>query len=123
MTKILLTRNSKGITCNAKGHASFARKGKDIVCAAVSILFRTAIQVLQETNGITITSNVLNRGALDFCALIKDKIEIAHNVEDSIALKTAECRLECVCDFLKDGFLSLAKEFPNNVFFEYKNDN
>lgn len=50
MTTIIIKRNAngeyKGFTC--KGHSGFARSGKDIVCAAVSILAINTINSMEE---------------------------------------------------------------------------
>ncbi len=43
--------NLTGFMC--KGHAGFARAGKDIVCAAVSVLSTTCANALESVAGVT----------------------------------------------------------------------
>ena len=54
MTAVTLVKAKDGsvLKCKALGHAGFAESGKDIVCSAVTVLMRTAIQVLSDTSGI-----------------------------------------------------------------------
>lgn len=40
--------NGELSSCKVSGHAGYAKKGEDIVCAAVSVLVRTAVLQLQE---------------------------------------------------------------------------
>lgn len=53
MTNILIKKTTngeyKGFTCS--GHAGFAKSGKDIVCAAVSILVMNTINSMEELAG------------------------------------------------------------------------
>ena len=50
MTDIIFTQNAdhKITGFVSKGHAGFARKGKDIVCAAISVLTINAINAIEE---------------------------------------------------------------------------
>ena len=107
MTSILLVCGKDGISfsCKAKGHAGFSLYGKDIVCSAETILLRTAMQVLSKTSGIDFESDVSVRGLLSFSAVI------------SKADSFNQERLLCVRDFLEEGFISLSKEFPDNICF------
>ena len=41
-------------SCKASGHAGAGKTGSDIVCAAVSVLMRTAVRTLFNRKGITI---------------------------------------------------------------------
>ncbi|MFA6937930.1 MAG: ribosomal-processing cysteine protease Prp [Treponema sp.] len=104
MIEVLLVCSSDGSlkSCNASGHAGFAVKGKDIVCAAVSSLLRTAIQVLEKTNGIVVKTETTSRGKLAF------------SVEDS-NLDCKNERLICTADFIRCGIKSLSNEYPKNV--------
>ncbi|MCR5613076.1 ribosomal-processing cysteine protease Prp [Treponema sp.] len=109
MTEVLLVKAKNGnfLKCNASGHAGFAPKGKDIVCSAVTILMRTAMQVLSETGGIKLETDTSLRGFLSFCAVID-----SGNADQS--------RINTIGDFLETGFKSLSEEFPNNLTFELK---
>jgi len=102
MIKINITLDQKGIlkTCLASGHANAGKIGNDIVCAAVTVLMRTATNILSNQEGITIKSSAPKKGKLGF------------NVEYS----TAEglVFLYHTSIFLIDGLKSVAQEFPKN---------
>jgi uncharacterized protein YsxB (DUF464 family) len=107
MTKVTLDydKNRRTLSCNAKGHADFAVAGNDIVCSAVTVLLRTAIQVLSSMDGIKFESEAVERGTLSFCA------------EVSEAGSESEIRLECIRNFLETGLSSISVEYPDNVCF------
>jgi len=50
MVIVTVTRNAVGkiVEFESRGHADFAKLGKDIVCAAISALLQTTIKGLQE---------------------------------------------------------------------------
>ncbi|MBQ6779902.1 MAG: ribosomal-processing cysteine protease Prp [Treponema sp.] len=103
MTTITLVCGKDGVlrSCVAEGHAGFAAKGHDIVCAAVTMLIRTAMQVLSETDGVTLHADTAERGFLAF------------EVEQAAGEKTE--RLVCITDFLECGLQSLQSEYPQFV--------
>ena len=85
-------------SCRVSGHAGAGKKGSDIVCAAVSVLARTAIKVLSEREGITIRGDIPEPG--NFC------LETEYNPEDRDFLAA-------VGSFLIEGLLSVSGEFPD----------
>ena len=89
-------------SCSACGHAGFAAKGKDLVCAAVSSLLRTAVEVLQKTDGMVIRTEIPSRGNLAF------------SVEDCGGSGNTE-RLVCTADFIRVGIKALSDEYPKCV--------
>lgn len=108
MTDVLLVCNKFGMfkSVKATGHASYSSKGSDIVCSAITILLRTAIDVLEKTEGISLSVDSSSRGNLAFW------VEDAKEETQTEVLKS---RLICVGDFLRQGINSLAQEFPKNV--------
>ena len=102
MTKVLLVCSRDGClkSCSAKGHAFFAAKGKDIVCAAETSLLRTALSVLQKTKRINLGCDASERGSLAFSVQVE-----CHSAE------LAE-RLRCTADFIREGISSLSQEYP-----------
>ena len=106
MTSVLLVCDRDGCIkgCVATGHAEFARKGSDIVCAAESSLMRTAVQVLESTQALTVKKEVSTRGTLAF------HVEYEYPVAPEL-----QGRLKCVADFLRTGFGDLICEYPDNV--------
>lgn len=54
MTTITLFYSEDTLTgFQCKGHSGFARAGKDIVCAAVSVLSTTCVNALESVAGVT----------------------------------------------------------------------
>ena len=105
MTVVTLSYGRNGVIkkCQANGHAGFSKKGSDIVCSAITILIRTAMQVLSHNENVLIVSDASARGSLSFTVEAKSE-----NLE-------TETQLKCIGDFLRTGFLALTKEFPENV--------
>ena len=104
MMQVCLTcgKNGEIRSCCGKGHAGYAPSGSDIVCAAATVLLRTALQVLTEEYGALIVVNAPEPGILDF--LVQDGID-----DESLLLYTA--------DFLRVGLQSLQVEYPQYVAF------
>jgi uncharacterized protein YsxB (DUF464 family) len=85
--------------CKATGHAGAGKTGTDIVCAAVSVLMRTAIRVLSGKKGITIRGDAPNPGLV--------WLEADYTVEGRDFLSATG-------EFLITGLASVAEEFPGN---------
>jgi uncharacterized protein YsxB (DUF464 family) len=79
------------------GHAGFARKGQDIVCASVTVLARTTAAVLSAKPYISAVFSVPARGEL--------YLEVTYRRE-------GEPYLSAVQDFLLEGLRSVAAEYP-----------
>jgi uncharacterized protein YsxB (DUF464 family) len=105
MTSVLLVRGSNGAfrSCSAEGHAGFAGAGADIVCSAVTVLLRTTMQTLSDSDGIRLEADTSARGTLSFSA----RAERPSSETDA--------RLLYAGDFLEHGIASLAEEYPENV--------
>jgi uncharacterized protein YsxB (DUF464 family) len=86
-------------SCRIQGHAGNGPKGGDIVCAAVSVLARTAFKVLSERKDLRILGGTPERGEF--------WLEIA-----SLGTETKEF-LAGVGIFLEEGLLSVSKEYPD----------
>lgn len=109
MTVVTLFTGKNGVLkeCKANGHAGFSKKGTDIVCSAVTILLRTAVELLSQMKDVKLSTEAFPRGTLAFLVEMK---------ESCLDFET-ESRLRCIADFLRQGFASLAKEFPENLCF------
>ena len=105
MISVSLARGKDGAlaSCRAQGHARFAEKGNDIVCSAVTVLLRTTMQALSETEGVIVRADAKARGALDF------------DVSAENAPAASRCALVYAGRFLEAGIASLAREYPSNV--------
>jgi uncharacterized protein YsxB (DUF464 family) len=87
------------------GHAEGGLKGNDVVCAAVTVLVRTAAAVLSDKNYITAHIFAPARG------------ELYLDVE---CVREGEPYLSAVQDFLLEGLGSLAAEYPDCVNIVYE---
>ena len=92
--------------CNAAGHAGAGKTGTDIVCAAISVLMRTALSVLSNRKGITVRGGAPERGRL--------WLEADYDAEGRDFLFAAGV-------FLIEGLRSVAQEYPNNCKLTFKN--
>ena len=85
--------------CKAVGHAGAGKTGNDIVCAAVSVLMRTALSVLSNKEGITVHGGAPEKGQM--------WLEAGYTAEGKGFLFAAGV-------FLIEGLRSVAQEFPQN---------
>jgi len=86
-------------SCDIQGHAGAGKRGNDIVCAAVSVLARTALTVLSGREGIVVKGSAPQRGEF--------KLETeALNNEGRDFLNAAG-------SFLIEGLESVAGEYPH----------
>ncbi|MBB5217889.1 MULTISPECIES: ribosomal-processing cysteine protease Prp [Treponema] len=110
MTEVLLVCNSRGefsAVC-AAGHAGFAEKGRDIVCAAESVLLGTALDLLKNTRGVSVKSDTASRGTLAF------SVEVSAGLTEEERILLGE-RLKCTADFIRNGIKSVSEQYPENV--------
>lgn len=96
-------KNGALIQCKANGHAGFSKKGSDIVCSAVTILLRTAMQLLSQNENVALKADTLLRGNLAF------RVEVKKECPET------ELLLKCTADFIRCGIGSLTEEYPENV--------
>jgi len=101
----LLDKNGIVRSCKASGHAGAGKTGNDIVCAAVSVLMRTAVNVLSGKKGITIHNDAPEKGQL--------YMEVDYEAEGKDFLFAAGV-------FLIEGLKSVAQEFPKNCILKVK---
>ena len=103
MTQVQLVCGANGEfrACSARGHAGFAAKGRDIVCAGETSILRSALAVLEQTEGLTLVSDTSSRGNLAF----RVKEQTFGNGE----------RLKCIADFIRCGIGALAEEYPECI--------
>jgi len=108
MTYVTLFSGKNGVIkkCEANGHAGFSKKGNDIVCSAVTILLRTAMETFSQIDTVTLNADTASRGKLSFFLAADDENPVV------------EARLKGVSDFLRNGLKSLSREFSEYVFFD-----
>jgi uncharacterized protein YsxB (DUF464 family) len=85
--------------CKASGHAGAGKTGYDIVCAAVSVLMRTALSTLSDRKGIVVRGDAPEKGEF--------WLEADYTAEGKEYLFAAG-------DFLINGLRSVAREYPEN---------
>jgi uncharacterized protein YsxB (DUF464 family) len=85
-------------SCRVHGHAGAGPRGGDIVCAAVSVLARTALGVLSQREGITVRGEAPERGVISM------EIDYAGNGKEFLSGAGA---------FLLEGLQSVAGEYPD----------
>ena len=86
-------------SCKASGHSGLGKEGTDIVCAAVSVLMRTALIALSGRNGITVRTDAPEKGQM--------RLEADYDAEGREFLFAAGV-------FLIEGLKSVAQEYPQN---------
>lgn len=101
MTKVTLFRNDQGLICgfDCSGHAGFAQAGKDIVCAAVSVLATTCVNALESVAGIE-AKVMVGDGKLK--AMLTP--EQAKNQDAQIVLRV-----------FKQGISDIAESYPKHI--------
>ena len=87
-------------SCDIRGHGGAGKSGSDIVCAAVSVLARTAQAVLAKREGIITKSTASRRGEF--------------TLETEAQSKTGEDFLLAAGTFLIEGLAGVAEEYPEN---------
>lgn len=85
-------------SCRVEGHAGKGPTGGDVVCAAVSVLVRTALRVLSQTEGITVRGGAPRRGS--------------SWMEADYSGEKAEF-LSGVTACLSEGLVSVAHDYPD----------
>jgi uncharacterized protein YsxB (DUF464 family) len=101
----VLDENGIMRSCKASGHAGAGKTGTDIVCAAVSVLMRTAVRVLSGRKGVTIRYSAPEPGLLE--------LEVDYTAEGRDFLFAAGV-------FLVEGLASVAGEYPQNCRFSIR---
>ncbi|MDR1908965.1 MAG: ribosomal-processing cysteine protease Prp [Spirochaetaceae bacterium] len=85
------------VSCSVNGHAGAGPRGGDVVCAAVSVLLRTAFRVLSDRQGIRLRGGAEERGSFT--------METGCEAEGRAFLEAAGA-------FLLDGLESVAGLYP-----------
>ena len=62
MTEVICRRNGDNYYIRAEGHSGYAPEGRDIVCAALSVLIMSATATLERTEEIRLKRAVVRKG-------------------------------------------------------------
>lgn len=93
MIKVVFNDNFKNLKIT--GHAGYADKGKDIVCASASSIILSSINLAIEFNNDVKYTDDLN------------KIEIINNTNDENVIKVFKNMITCL--------ENLEKQYPDNI--------
>ena len=109
MLEISILLGQEGILkqLEASGHASGAKKGENIACAAASVLVRTAAILIENEK------RVENSGSAEREGLFSLHV---HGYEHECAKW-----LRGVCDFLVEGLKSIEREYPDSIQLSIRN--
>ena len=96
----LVLKNGLLESCGISGHAGAGPKGADIVCAAVTVLARTAYSTLSGRNGIAVQGDFPERGEffLEVTGIDPENTEFVSGITN----------------FLCEGLSSVSDEFPDH---------
>lgn len=110
MLRIRVRIDSRGLLkeANAEGHAAFAAKGQDIVCAAASALVRTVARTFQSAEGFLVEGEAAKRGSVEFSLRVADDADARWG--------------RGVTEMFLKGIGDLADEFPGNIELTITND-
>ena len=82
----------------AQGHSKLGKAGENIVCAAATVLIRTAARLLESDKEVEISGGADKRGSLDFV------VETIGNGKSGY--------VKTVGEFLLQGLSDLQREYP-----------
>ncbi len=101
MTTITFYRDSDDLTfgIEASGHAGFARKGKDIVCAAISSLMFTTMNSME---------SILNK------VVISEGTDISGNLEFTVK-DYRDRDVQLLFESLSLGLNDIQEQYPKNL--------
>ena len=105
--RVVLDERGELLSFSASGHAGRFLCGRDVVCAAFSVLVRTAYRALEALPGIELRGEAEGPGRLDFAVL-------------SPALGTEKAA--GIADFLLTGLGDLAREYPDAMALTIERD-
>ncbi len=102
MIKIFLKRDKEGFIkeFSIKGHAGYARRGKDIVCAGVSAIALTALGALEELAGI--------------CSFSEKRGNVKCSIPENIS-RDAKEKARIILDTMAIGFKMIEREYKDYV--------
>ncbi len=106
MVNITTIRNDENETCGFRieGHAGFDKKGRDIVCAAVSVLAQNTVNSVEKFTKDRFSAKIDdNGGFLEF--ILVDEI----SKESKLLLDSFYLGIESILDEYGEKFLRLIK--------------
>jgi uncharacterized protein YsxB (DUF464 family) len=110
MIRISVTLDKTGLLsrCEVRGHAQAGPKGGDIICAAVSVLARTALAVLEARKDLTVRGAAPERGVFFL------EVEAPEGPGRDFLAATGT--------FLLEGLGSIAREYPKSCLMQTRRE-
>ena len=99
-------RHGQFRSVTARGHAGLGAPGADPVCAAVTVLIRTAARVLAEDDRLIVNGRADRSGELSF-SVRRSGIR-GHR------------KLQSVSEFLRRGLEDVKAEYPHSLDVDYR---
>ncbi|MBQ9264216.1 MAG: ribosomal-processing cysteine protease Prp [Clostridia bacterium] len=97
MIRVTFQRENGSITgFDCRGHAAFAAYGKDIVCAAVSVLTTTCVN------------------AIESVAHEEAEVQVSEG-SMTVRLKNAGHDAQVIMETMRQGLKDIAEEYPRNL--------
>lgn len=107
MIECKFINSQDSLTLCIKGHAGYAERGKDIVCSAISTLFFTLANGLNESLGERAWKNV--------CVNTAKEVKTIEYRKSEATVKDAELMFFMICG----GIESVARQYPYHVSIDY----
>ncbi|MBN2260336.1 MAG: ribosomal-processing cysteine protease Prp [Clostridiales bacterium] len=101
-------KNGKFYYFESKGHADFDEHGKDIVCAAISVLAQTLVNGILEISTIDPIVEVDEESGYLKCELPKDQ-SVLENIEIQTAFRIIKVGIEGISE-VYDEYVELLEE-------------
>ena len=100
MIRVTVVTDGSGVLeeVTATGHSFAFAQGENIVCAAATILLRSAARLLDSDKNIRVSGGIGLRGQYEF------KVKVLEDGKNEYA--------RAVGDYLKQGIADLQREFP-----------
>ena len=103
---VVFDRDGRIGSVSVSGHALGLEKGGNIVCAAVTVLVRTAARLLETVPGVQVSGGAGDRGEFEL------------HIDDVDSRRTEY--IKAVGDYLVKGIKDLRDEFPGDCTLEEK---
>ncbi len=106
MTKVFYREHYDRTLIIIEGHSNFAEYGKDIVCAGISTLIFTLVNM------------VLDEECYKRLKLIRNIVRDGYVCLEFESFDFSEERISGVVDTVMTGFLMLAEQYPKHIIVE-----
>lgn len=110
MTRAAFARREGGYEISVTGHADYAGGGKDIVCAACSVLAWVFVRLFHALED------------RDKCTLLREVVEPGDVRLTVYPAPGARGEIETLVEVMASGYQELAEQYPENVSHTWETD-